>query len=105
MAHSQLFFQRIFRCVGPAAVLRMDCAKSEFKVVYASGMKRYARNILIGGFLFVSGVAGLVFWNAQKVGRVLDSYRSVPVYDNGLLFFRSYGKHYSKDGYYYGQKW
>jgi hypothetical protein len=36
---------------------------------------------------------------------VVDSYRGIPVYDNGLLFFRSHGKHFSQDGYYYGQKW
>ncbi|MCX7722680.1 MAG: CHAP domain-containing protein [Verrucomicrobiae bacterium] len=27
------------------------------------------------------------------------------IYDNELLFFRSYGRHYAADGYYYGQKW
>ena len=27
------------------------------------------------------------------------------MHDNGLLFFRSHGKNYSADGYYYGQKW
>ena len=36
---------------------------------------------------------------------MLDSYRGVPVYDNGLLYFRNHGKNYSKDGYYFGQKW
>jgi hypothetical protein len=50
-------------------------------------------------------LASLLLWNHSKVGKVLDTYRGVPVYDNGLLFFRSYGKHYSQDGYYYGQKW
>ncbi len=54
--------------------------------------------------LSLAGVGGL-FWNASRVGKVLDSYRTVPVYDNGLLYFRSYGKHYAQDGYYYGQKW
>jgi surface antigen len=58
----------------------------------------------VGLFLGVALAAG--FWvNHRRVGRVLDSYRSVPVYDNGLLFFRSYGRRYSPDGYYYGQKW
>jgi surface antigen len=61
----------------------------------------------LAGIGFVLGVvlaAGL--WaNQRRVGRVLDTYRGVPVYDNGLLFFRSYGRHYSADGYYYGQKW
>ena len=39
------------------------------------------------------------------VGRVLDRYRDVQVFDSGLLFFRSYGRHHSSDGYYLGQKW
>lgn len=47
----------------------------------------------------------LVSANNQRVGRVLDAYRGVNVYDNGLLFFRSYGRHYAAAGYYYGQKW
>jgi hypothetical protein len=40
-------------------------------------------------------VAAVLSVNHRRVGRVLDSYRGVPVYDNGLLFFRSYGRHYS----------
>ncbi len=36
---------------------------------------------------------------------MLDSYKGIPVYDNGLFFFRSYGKNYAPDGYYFGQKW
>jgi surface antigen len=50
-------------------------------------------------------VAAMLWLNHSRVGHVLDSYRGVPVYDNGLLYFRSYGRHYSADGYYYGQKW
>jgi len=59
------------------------------------------------GIALTSGIAIAImfFWNSQKVGRVLDSYKGVPVYDNGLLFFRSYGKNYSADSYYFGQKW
>jgi len=68
-------------------------------------MKRHAYKILIFGFVAVGGIAALLIWNSQKVGKVLDTYRGVPVYDNGLLFFRSYGKNYGGDGYYYGQKW
>jgi len=34
----------------------------------------------------------------------IDSYKGVGVYDNGVLFWKAYGKHYSEDGYYYGQK-
>lgn len=68
-------------------------------------MKRHVRRILFGACILLVGIAALLAWNARRVGRALDSYRGVPVYDNGLLFFRSYGRHYSPDGYYYGQKW
>ena len=58
-------------------------------------------------FCIVLGIAitALFVWNSQKVGRVMDSYKGIPVYDNGLFFFRSYGKNYAPDGYYFGQKW
>lgn len=68
-------------------------------------MRRHARKILIVGCIILCGTAALLFWNAKRVGNVLDRHRGVPVYDNGLLFFRSYGRHYAKDGYYFGQKW
>lgn len=68
-------------------------------------MKRRTRRLLIAVSVVAVGIIGVLLWNAQKVGKVQDSYRGVSVYDNGLLFFRSYGKNYSGDGYYYGQKW
>jgi hypothetical protein len=68
-------------------------------------MTRRARNIFILLVLAAVAIVVLLIWNSFKVGKVLDTYRGVPVYDNGLLFFRSYGKHYAQDGYYYGQKW
>ncbi len=53
-----------------------------------------------------SVLAVLLVWaNDRRIGRVLDTYRGINVYDNGLLFFRGYGRHYAPDGYYYGQKW
>lgn len=58
--------------------------------------------LAVAGFVLVATV---LLVNHRRVGRVLDSYRGVPVYDNGLLFFRSYGKNYAADGYYYGQRW
>ena len=51
--------------------------------------------------LFGVALVVLILWSNSRIGRPLDSYRGVPVYDNGLLFFRSYGKNYSKDGYYW----
>ena len=68
-------------------------------------MKHRLRWILIAGCSFLTGLVGLFLWNAAHVGNVLDRYQGVPVYDNGLLFFRSYGRHYGADSYYYGQKW
>jgi hypothetical protein len=62
---------------------------------------------ILAGLLLGLGlaVALLLFWNSRRVGKALDRYRDVPVYDNGLLYFRSYGRNYSPDGYYFGQKW
>jgi surface antigen len=68
-------------------------------------MKLPARKILILGSIFAGLIIVLLFCDSQKVGRELDRYHGVPVYYNGLLFFRGYGKNYSADGYYYGQKW
>jgi len=68
-------------------------------------MTRRTRNISTLLALAASAIVALLVWNNFKVGKPLDTYRSVPVYDNGLLYFRSYGKHYAQDGYYYGQKW
>jgi len=69
-------------------------------------MKRISVKLIVPAVIFLCAtIAVLFFYNHRCVGRVLDSYRAVPVYDNGLLFFRSYGKNYSKDGYYFGQKW
>lgn len=69
-------------------------------------MKPFTRGKILAGVLLVGLLGGAFFvYNQGRVGKILDSYRGVPVYDNGLLFFRSYGKHYSADGYYYGQKW
>jgi hypothetical protein len=69
-------------------------------------MKRISVKLIVPAVIFLCAtIAVLFFYNHRCVGKVLDSYRAVPVYDNGLLFFRSYGKNYSKDGYYFGQKW
>ena len=58
---------------------------------------------IIGAFILL--LAALFFWDGQRTGRIMDSYKNVPVYDNGLFFWRSHGKHYAPDGYYLGQKW
>jgi hypothetical protein len=61
---------------------------------------------LAGSLAFISMVVlVLLFYNSRRVGKTIDSYQGVSVYDNGLLFFRSYGKNHGPDGYYFGQKW
>jgi surface antigen len=68
-------------------------------------MKRRTRKFLVAGSTLTGLLAAMLIWDARQVGQALDNYRGVPVYDNGLLFFRSHGRHYAADGYYYGQKW
>ncbi len=43
--------------------------------------------------------------SSRDVGKEIDSYKNIPVYDNGDKYSESHGKNYSFDGYYYGQKW
>ncbi|MGB0993960.1 MAG: CHAP domain-containing protein, partial [Akkermansiaceae bacterium] len=42
---------------------------------------------------------------SPKLGTELDREDGVPVYANGDAPYKSHGKHFSKDGYYYGRKW
>jgi surface antigen len=41
----------------------------------------------------------------SRIGNEIDSYKNVYVYYNGIVYFNSYGKNYSQEGYYFGQKW
>lgn len=68
-------------------------------------MKQKRFRFLIAAAFFLTAALALFIRNSHRIGRVLDSYKGVSVYDNGLLFYRSYGKHYAPDGYYFGQKW
>ena len=44
--------------------------------------------------------------NSFSVGDSVDSFNGVVVYNNGMDFPESHGKHYTKDSsYYYGKKW
>lgn len=43
--------------------------------------------------------------NIEKIGAVIDSYKGVPVYYNGMDNTKSFGTSYSKAGYYFGMKW
>lgn len=41
-----------------------------------------------------------------SIGDSVDSYNGIIVYNNGMDYPKSYGKHYTKDSsYYYGKKW
>lgn len=53
--------------------------------------------------LVIGGV--YLIWDVNRIGQKVDSYKNVNVYHNGLLYAKSYGKNYSEDGYYYGQRW
>lgn len=41
----------------------------------------------------------------QEIGSEVDRYREVPIFENGKEKDISHGRHYSRAGYYYGQKW
>lgn len=62
------------------------------------GISLFILVVLIGGLLYL-------YNDSKKIGQEIDSYKGVPVYHNGILYTRSYGKNYSIDGYYYGLKW
>lgn len=65
-------------------------------------MKRIGIILLL---IMVVGGGIFLYCDSTKVGEEIDSYKGVPVYYNGVIFTKSYGKHFSKDGYYFGQKW
>lgn len=39
------------------------------------------------------------------IGDSVDSFNGVVVYNNGMDYPKSYGKHYAADSFYYGKKW
>ena len=45
-------------------------------------------------------MGGVLPWNHKEIGTIMDTYQGVPVFENGLNYTQSYGKNYSKDGYY-----
>jgi len=56
-------------------------------------------------FAFATAAIVIAATTTSDVGEKLDAYRGVAVHGNGLLYSKSHGKHFSDDGYYYGQKW
>lgn len=61
---------------------------------------RYQFPILLACFLGVEFC--LLF---TDTGRVIDSYKGVPIYSNGVFEGQTHGHHYSPDNYYFGIKW
>ena len=53
--------------------------------------------ILVGAIYLVS--------DQKVIGKEIDSFKNVAINYNGIIYTNSYGKNYSEDGYYYGQKW
>ena len=45
------------------------------------------------------------FPETAPIGTVLDHENGVAIYSNGDEAYKSHGKHFSKDGYYYGRRW
>lgn len=43
--------------------------------------------------------------NKNEIGKAVDSYKGVEVYDNGKDYLECHGENYSKSGYLYGYKW
>jgi hypothetical protein len=69
-------------------------------------MRLKRASMILGlGLSIVAAIAYFALQHDPCIGRPLDSFRGVVVYDNGPLFWKAYGKNYSKEGYYYGQKW
>ena len=66
-----------------------------------SGVKLIITIVSFGLLLLVK----MFIWDPDQIGTVTHTYKGVPVYENGIMFFKGHGKHYAKDGYYYGQKW
>lgn len=58
-----------------------------------------------GVSLVLLGLGLSLIWAQTKPGKRLDSFRGVAVYDNGPVLTTSHGRHFSADGYYFGQKW
>ncbi|HBI03286.1 MAG TPA: CHAP domain-containing protein, partial [Paenibacillaceae bacterium] len=71
-------------------------------------------SLFIVGGIFVVGVImdwekkkmeKVLPWNQQEIGSVIDEYKGVSVFENGLNYTQSHGKNFNPDGYYYGYKW
>jgi surface antigen len=72
-------------------------------------MRKMKKNFIVAVVIIVAvvltGLALFYFLDSRKIGKKIDSYKGVDVYYNGLIYTKTFGKNYSKDGYYYGLKW
>lgn len=68
-------------------------------------LRKITKTIMWVLVLFVVGASLFLVYDQRSIGKTIASYKGVPVHYNGILFIKSHGKHYSSDGYYYGQKW
>ena len=39
------------------------------------------------------------------LGEIVYIHQDVPIYSNGEVIYKSHGRHFAQDGYYYGRKW
>src|SRR4051812_4334378 len=78
---------------------RIAVSKAEMRRFF----KRKAVIALAG--LLIALVVGVFVFNTKVAGVPIDNYKGVFVYDNGPLVFKSHGRHYSPNGYYWGQRW
>lgn len=53
--------------------------------------------MLVGGGIYI-------LRDRKMIGKEIDSYKNVGIYYNGIIYTKTYGKNYSEDMYYYGQK-
>jgi hypothetical protein len=91
----------VFRTHPYLGVEEHSTLAKEFNLV----KKRLKKIVLLIVGVLILTVIVLFTVNTWLTGRPIDSYRGVEVIYNGFLYSRSYGKSYSSDGYYYGQKW
>ncbi|MDR3587697.1 MAG: hypothetical protein P4L59_20650 [Desulfosporosinus sp.] len=73
-------------------------------------MNEKAIKLVLLGILLLSLGLGLHFLlriplEDHLPGKIVDSYRGVPVYYNGPDYTKDKGESFSPEGYYYGSKW
>ncbi len=69
-----------------------------------------SRSLLIkfGTILLALLLVGVVFfinYSSPSIGTEIDRYKGVAIYYNGTSYDQCHGRHFSEDGYYYGEKW